>query len=49
MTDLLERPDRWGLHPAGIVTHFFPPSDAAEAYRLADSGLSGKAGIVWRD
>ena len=41
--------DRWGVHPAGIVTHFFPPSDAAEAYRLADSDVSGKVGIVWQD
>jgi 2-desacetyl-2-hydroxyethyl bacteriochlorophyllide A dehydrogenase len=49
MTDLLERLDRWGLHPADIVTHVFPLSDAAEAYRLADSGVSGKIGIVWQD
>lgn len=49
MTDLLERLDRWGLHPADIVTHGFPLSDAAEAYRLADSGVSGKIGIVWQD
>jgi len=47
--NLLERLERWGLHPADIVTHVFPLSDAADAYRLADSGGSGKIGIVWQD
>lgn len=49
MADLLERLDRWGLHPADIVTHTFPLAAAAEAYQLADSGASGKIGIVWQE
>lgn len=47
MRELLDRLDRWGLHPADIVTETFSLADAADAYRLADSGVSGKVGIVW--
>ncbi len=49
MTELLDRLDRWGLHPEAVVTDTFPLAEAAEAYRLADSGTAGKVGIVWAD
>jgi threonine dehydrogenase-like Zn-dependent dehydrogenase len=49
MEDLLERLDRWQLHPEVTVTHKFPLSEAAEAYRLADEGQSGKVCIVFDD
>lgn len=47
MAELLERLDRWGLHPETVVTDTFALSEAADAYALADSGVSGKVGIVW--
>jgi len=47
MEDLVERLVRWGLHPERTVTHRFPLCDAAEAYRLADEGESGKVCIVF--
>ena len=46
LEDLLERLDRWGLRPEWTVTHRFSLSDAAEAYRVADEGQSGKVCIV---
>lgn len=49
MAALLERLPRWGLHPEAIVTHRYSLSEAAEAYRVADAGQSGKVCIVWRD
>lgn len=47
MAELLERLDRWGLHPERVVTDTFALSDAGAAYELADSGVAGKVGIVW--
>jgi len=47
MAELLEHLDRWGLHPADIVTDTFELTRAEEAYRLADSGVAGKIGITW--
>jgi threonine dehydrogenase-like Zn-dependent dehydrogenase len=46
MSDLLEHLSRWRLHPQDIVTDRFSLEDAAEAYRLADRGTSGKVCIV---
>ena len=46
MAQLVERLDRWGLHPEVTVTHRFPLEQAAEAYRLADQGQSGKVVIT---
>jgi threonine dehydrogenase-like Zn-dependent dehydrogenase len=42
MAELAERLARWGLHPEITVTHRFPLEQAAEAYRIADGGQSGK-------
>jgi threonine dehydrogenase-like Zn-dependent dehydrogenase len=47
MAELLERLSRWELHPAAVVTDTFPLAEASAAYALADSGVSGKVGIVW--
>lgn len=46
MAELTERLSRWDLHPEKTVTHRFPLGDAAEAYRIADKGQSGKVTIV---
>lgn len=47
MAELLERLDRWGLHPEVVVSDTYPLTEAGAAYRRADSGLAGKVGIVW--
>ena len=47
MTELTERLARWDLHPDIIVTHRFKLEQAAEAYRVADQGQSGKVAIVF--
>lgn len=47
MEDLVEKLVEWKLKPEVIVSHRFPLSDAAEAYRVADEGQSGKVVIVF--
>jgi threonine dehydrogenase-like Zn-dependent dehydrogenase len=47
MEELVERLDRWGIHPEDTVTHKLPLSRAAEAYDLADKGQAGKVCIVF--
>ena len=47
MADLCERLVRWNLHPEVTVTHRFALQDAAEAYRVADEGASGKVVITF--
>jgi threonine dehydrogenase-like Zn-dependent dehydrogenase len=47
MAELLARLSRWELHPSVVVTNTFPLAEADAAYVLADSGISGKVGIVW--
>ena len=46
MEDLVERLVEWKLRPEVIVTHRFPLEEAAEAYRVADAGQSGKVCLV---
>ena len=46
MEDLVERLLKWDLRPEIIVTHRFSLEQAAEAYRVADEGQSGKVCIV---
>ncbi|MGC4106664.1 MAG: zinc-binding dehydrogenase [Thermomicrobiales bacterium] len=46
MEELAEHLVRWGIHPERIVSHRFGLEDAAEAYRVADEGKSGKVCIV---
>jgi len=47
MAELTERLSRWDLHPEKTVTHRFRLEDAAEAYRIADEGRSGKVTIFF--
>jgi threonine dehydrogenase-like Zn-dependent dehydrogenase len=47
MSDVTERLSRWNLHPEVTVTHRFKLEEAAEAYRVADAGQSGKVAIVF--
>jgi threonine dehydrogenase-like Zn-dependent dehydrogenase len=47
MEELLDRLVRWGLHPEATVTHRFGLAEAADAYRVADEGRSGKVCIVF--
>ncbi|MGC9453887.1 MAG: zinc-dependent alcohol dehydrogenase family protein [Phycisphaerae bacterium] len=49
LQDLVERLDRWGIRPEKTVTHRFGLDEAAEAYRTADEGRSGKVCIVMDD
>jgi threonine dehydrogenase-like Zn-dependent dehydrogenase len=46
MEELVERLVRWDLRPERVVTDRFALAQADEAYRLADSGRSGKVAIV---
>lgn len=46
MEELVERLVRWGIRPEKIVTHRYPLEQAAEAYRVADEGQSGKVVLV---
>ena len=46
MEELVERLVVWNLKPEITVTHRFPLDRAAEAYRVADEGQSGKVCIV---
>lgn len=47
MAELTERLSRWDLHPEKTVTHRFNLEDAAEAYRIANEGRSGKVTIIF--
>lgn len=49
MAELLDRLDRWSLHPEVVVTDRFALSEASRAYEVADAGTGGKVGIVWPD
>lgn len=46
LRELVENLARWRLHPEVIVTGRYALAEAAEAYREADAGASGKVGIV---
>ncbi len=47
MEELVERLDRWGIHPEELVTHRFTLEKAAEAYQLMDGGKCGKVAVVF--
>jgi threonine dehydrogenase-like Zn-dependent dehydrogenase len=47
MEELVELLVRWDLHPDVMVSDRFALEDAADAYRLADSGRAGKVAITW--
>jgi threonine dehydrogenase-like Zn-dependent dehydrogenase len=46
MEDLVEKLVEWNLKPEIIVSHRFALAQAAEAYKVADAGQSGKVCIV---
>jgi len=46
MAELLDRLERWDLHPEALVTDRFRLEEAADAYALADTGTAGKVCIV---
>ena len=47
MGELLDRLERWDLHPDTVVTGRFPIAEAEKAYQVADAGAGGKVGLVW--
>ena len=47
MEDLVEKLVEWDLKPEVTVTHRFTLDQAADAYRVADEGQSGKVVIVF--
>ena len=47
MEELVERIERWGIHPEDLVTHRFKLDDAAEAFSLMAEGKCGKVAIVF--
>jgi threonine dehydrogenase-like Zn-dependent dehydrogenase len=49
LEELVERLDRWGVHPELIGTHRLPLKEAAKAYELAAGGQTGKVCIVFED
>jgi threonine dehydrogenase-like Zn-dependent dehydrogenase len=49
MEDLVEKIDRWKIHPDKTVSHTFSLEKAAEAYELMDQGKCGKVVITWDD
>ena len=47
LEELVERIDRWGIHPDCTSAHRLPLSLADEAYKLAAGGQTGKVCIVF--
>lgn len=47
LEELVERLERWQLHPEDTCTHRLPLAQAAEAYTLAADGQTGKVCIVF--
>ena len=47
LEELVERLDRWGLHPDITSTVRMPLAEASEAYQIAAAGQSGKVCIVF--
>ena len=47
MEELVERLDRWGLHPEDLVTHRFPLEKVGEAFALVAEGKCGKVAVCF--
>ncbi len=47
LEELVERLERWNLHPDVTCTHRLPLEQASEAYQLAAGGQTGKVCIVF--
>ena len=47
MEELIERLDRWAIHPEDLVTHRFGIDQANDAYQLMAGGNCGKVAVVF--
>ena len=47
MEELVERIERWGIHPEDLITHRFPLEQAADGFALMNEGKCGKVAIVY--
>jgi threonine dehydrogenase-like Zn-dependent dehydrogenase len=47
MEELVERIERWGIHPEALVTHVFPLERARAAYWLMASGDCRKVAVAF--
>jgi len=47
MEELVERIERWGIHPADLITNRFKLEDASEGFALMNEGKCGKVAIVF--
>ena len=47
MEELVERIERWGIHPEDLVTHRFTLDKVGEAYSLMAGGKCGKVAVVF--
>ncbi|MCL2343073.1 MAG: zinc-binding dehydrogenase [Firmicutes bacterium] len=47
MEELVDKLDRWGIHPEDLVTHRFSLDEADKAYALMDGGNCGKVAVVF--
>ncbi|MCW5942520.1 MAG: zinc-binding dehydrogenase [Fimbriimonadaceae bacterium] len=47
MEELVERLERWNLHPASLITHRLPLGRVADAYSLMAEGKCGKVAVVF--
>jgi threonine dehydrogenase-like Zn-dependent dehydrogenase len=47
MEELVERIERWGIHPEDLITNRFTLDEAAKGFELMDGGRCGKVAIVF--
>jgi threonine dehydrogenase-like Zn-dependent dehydrogenase len=47
MEELVERIERWGIHPEDLITHRFPLDQADKGFELMNEGKCGKVAIVY--
>jgi len=47
MEELVERIERWGIHPEDLITHRFTLDQASEGFALMNEGKCGKVAIVF--
>lgn len=47
MEELVERIERWGIHPEDLITHRFTLDQVSEGFALMNEGKCGKVAIVF--
>ncbi len=47
MEELVERIERWGIHPEDLITHRFTLDRVSEGFELMNEGKCGKVAIVY--